>query len=109
MWMLSKANECHVCHKYRYTMIFYDQLLANEGLIEIKNQAIVDNIKDELNLTFHESDEIAPVVCGTVINGGFNRKLRMLRADLFTMLSVCQSAEIISHKKQTNAIKKGIE
>lgn len=80
-------------------MIFYDQLLSNEGLIEIKDKAIVDNIKDELNFTFHEADEIAPVVCGTVVNGGFFRKLRMLRADLFTMLSVCQSGSIISHKK----------
>jgi hypothetical protein len=70
-------------------MIFYDQLISNDGLIEIKDKAVVDQIKDELNLTYHEADEIAPVICGTVVNGGFNRKLRMLRADLFSLLTVC--------------------
>jgi hypothetical protein len=70
-------------------MIFYDQLLSNEGLIEIHDTQTIETIKDELNLTYHEADEIAPVICGTVVNGGFHRKLRMLRADLFSMLAVC--------------------
>jgi hypothetical protein len=32
--------------------------------------------------------EIAPYITGTVLAEGFNRKLRMLRTDLFATLSV---------------------
>ena len=47
---------------------------------------------------YTEKDEIAPIIVGTVVNDnfdGFTRKLRMLRADLFSLLSVCESKEMI--------------
>jgi hypothetical protein len=50
-------------------------------------------------------NEIAPIICGTVVNGGFKRKLRMLRGDLFSMLAVCQSKGIIDEQKQGKQIK----
>jgi len=69
-------------------------------------------VKQSLNLNFNENDEIAPLIVGSVVseNGptGFNRKLRMVRADLFTMLSVCQANDIVNLRKQTVAIKKGV-
>lgn len=37
-----------------------------------------------------------------------SKKLKMVRADLFAVLAVCQSASIVTFKKQSNAIKKGI-
>ena len=67
----------------------------NSGLQEIKNQDVLNKIKSILNLRKQDSEDIAPIICGTVVNGGFKRKLRMLRADMFSMLSVCQSKGII--------------
>ena len=43
-----------------------------------------------------------------MVNGGFRRKLQMLRSDLFSILSVCQSDQIITEWKQAKAIKKGV-
>lgn len=42
----------------------------------------------ELNLTVAEEVDIAPFICGTVVQGGYKRKLKMLRGDLFSILSV---------------------
>lgn len=83
-WRMS--NECYVCHQYRYTTVFYSQG-ENPGLTEIKD---AEAVRECMNLGFKEKDEIAPVIAGTVIlNGGFSKKLRMMRADLFTLLSIC--------------------
>jgi len=60
---------------------------------------LVKRIRDELNLNVRERDKVAPLICGTVANGSFKRKLRMLRADLFTLLAVSQSMYFINDKK----------
>ena len=46
---------CPICNKHKYTAIFYEQDLAdpwsqNEGLIEIKDQKVVEQIKEDLNI-----------------------------------------------------------
>ena len=61
-----------------------------------------------MNLKIQDENEIAPIICGTVVNGGFRRKLRMLRGDLFSMLLICQSKGIIDEQKQGKLIKEGI-
>lgn len=55
-----------------------------------------------------DEQEVAPLICGTVVNGSFQRKLRMLRADLFCMLSICHSAYFATDFKQIKKIKTGI-
>jgi len=75
-------------------MIFYDQEkeAPNEDLIEIKDKKIVSEVRKNLNLTFKDTDDIAPFVVGTVIvYDGFQKKLKMMRADLFSLLSISQS------------------
>ena len=72
---------------------------ANDELIEITDRRLVSRIRDELNLNPNERDKVAPLICGTVVNGSFTRKLRMLRADLFTLLAVCQTAAFVNDKK----------
>lgn len=105
---------CLICKRHKYTIIFYQQFETdvakskNEGLTEITNKKVIDEIKEELNLLHGEEQDIAPFICGTVVNGSFSRKLRMLRADFFSLLSVCESSLIVSEKKQIRAIKKGI-
>lgn len=60
-------------------------------------------------MNFNDNDEVTPFICGTVLKGGsFVRKLRMLRCDLFSILSICHSQMLISHMKQARAIKKGV-
>lgn len=49
------------------------------------------DIREELNVNYEDLDDVPPIICGTVIQGGFNRKLKMLRADLYSMLAVSAS------------------
>ena len=44
-------------------MIFYDQEkeAPNEDLIEIKDKKIVSEVRKNLNLTFKDTDDIAPL------------------------------------------------
>jgi hypothetical protein len=63
------------------------------------------------------------MICGTVVNSKFDgdkqdlrmknnavfaRKLRMMRADLFTCLSISQSGMFFKKKEDTTALKKSI-
>lgn len=67
-------------------------------------------MKSCLNLTFKDKEDIAPFIVGTVINnGGFHRKLKMMRADLFTLLSVGSSKEMTPSRKYGKVINKGVE
>lgn len=107
------SGGCPICNKHKYTVIFYEQDLEdpwsqNEGLIEIKDRKLVDQIKEDLNISFRYDYEIAPVVVGTVVNGGFKRKLRMMRADYFAMLSITHSIHTVNSQTQIKAIKRGI-
>lgn len=112
-WQLQTENnpmtECHITHKHKYTMIFYEQgNQINSDLQEVTDPEVVERVKDSLNITFKERKEIAPFICGSIVSGGYARKLRMLRCDLFMMLSVCQSAAFITKLKQSRAIRRGI-
>lgn len=80
----------------------------NEGLIEIKDKEIVTQIKEEMNLLPQDEQDIAPFICGTVVNGGFSRKLRMLRADIYCMLSVSQCSYFVHDFKQIGRLKAGL-
>lgn len=68
--------------------MFIDKREKNGGLEEITDPAIIERVKQDLNLE-DGSDDYTPIICGSVVGGGFKRKLQMLRADLFAMLSVC--------------------
>lgn len=72
------------------------------------DRATIERVKEELNLSFRERDDVAPFICGTVVEGGFTRKLKMLRCDMFMMLSACQSSIFVHKLKQSRAIKRGI-
>ena len=49
------------------------------------------------------------MITGTVVKGSYSRKLKMLRADIFATLSICQSKLFVESHKQTKTIKNGIE
>ena len=71
----------------------------NSNLTEIMDGDIVRRIKEELNINFIELDGVAPFIGGSVSNGGFSRKLKMLRADIFSTLSICQSPYFVTSTK----------
>lgn len=91
-WQLSykigPTHDCYVCQKHKYGVVFIDKRGNNEDLEEIKDPAIIEKVKQDLNLE-DGADDYTPIICGSVVGGGFKRKLKMLRADLFAMLSVC--------------------
>lgn len=77
-------------------------------------------MKDELSLNYQEiynlkepehekRGEIAPIILGTLVKGKWTRKLRMLRADVFSALSICRSSLVVTKMNQFMAIKRGIE
>ena len=74
-----------------------DPWSGNEGLIEVTDQEQVEQLKEDLNISFRCQHEIAPLIIGTVVTGGLKRKLRMVRADYFFMLSVSQSIYTVSN------------
>ena len=80
----------------------------NEELIEIKDKQLLKKVKQELNLNFEELSESNPFICGTIVNGSFTRKLKMVRADMYSILSVVNSHHIIKNSKQQIGIKKGV-
>lgn len=108
------SGGCPICRKHKYTIIFYQQedseiaISDNKGLVEIKEKEIINQIKEDMNLLPLDEQDIAPIICGTVVNGGFSRKLRMLRADIYSMLTVCHSSYFIQEYKQINKIKGGL-
>ena len=76
-WKLSHhnnaTNDCFVCQKYKYAMIYID-INENEELEEIKDKSLIDKAKVYLNID-DTIDDYAPIICGSVVNGGFKRKL----------------------------------
>lgn len=62
-----------------------------------------------LALTLKDRMKTAPLVAGTIINGGpYKRKLNMLRSDLFTLLSISESAKFMTTKKGIAKLKRGV-
>ena len=97
-------------------MIFYDRWMFshNLGLAEIKDVKFLAELKADFNRNFVNYKSMTPIICGTVVNKShyqktFDRKLKMLRCTLFSLLQICQSKEFITKKnEQTNSIKEGI-
>jgi len=77
----------------------YSKQKYNQELIEVQDEKLVKQIRDELNLNFDEHEDCNPIICGSIVNGGFVRKLKMMRADLFSILSVCHSHYFIQNNK----------
>lgn len=94
-WKLSRNNECYVCNKYTYTIIFYEKsiLYPNKGLTEIKDSETLNIIKKDFDRNYKHFGSMTPIICGTVVNNGmlkpFQRKLKMIRTSLFALLQIC--------------------
>lgn len=103
-WKLSNRNECFDCQKFKYVAICFDQNLsnrdANHDLKEINNNAKVCQIREWLNLPVIDPDRSTPIICGSFINGGFTRKLKMLRIDYYSLMLLTNSNDFITSRQQ---------
>ena len=70
--------------------IFYNQgdREANGDLYEIKDSDVVASVQAALGLSIKDGMVNAPFIVGPTGMPPFSRKARMLRADLFALLSV---------------------
>jgi hypothetical protein len=69
-WTLSKKNECYVCQKHRYTIIFYERgaLAKNHGLVEILDNEFLYDLKLDFNKNYFTYKSNTPIICGTIVN-----------------------------------------
>ena len=91
-WTLSQKDECYICEKHHYTVIFYERANnCNQGLIEITDQIFLDQLKQEYLSNIHIYKNDTPLICGTIVNKGsthrqYERKLKMVPASIFSLL-----------------------
>ena len=103
-WTLSKSTECILCDKFKYTIIFYDRdSKSNPGLTEITDPNFLSEIKGDYIKNYKTYGTQTPIICGTVVKkpfgqSNFSRKLKMIRAPIFTVLCLSGSALFISTK-----------
>ena len=76
--------------------------------MEIKDKKLIKQIKKSLGVAEGGNRDDIPYICGSIVNGGFSRKLKMLRHDLYSLLSVCENNEFVQSFTQTKKIKRGI-
>lgn len=115
---------CYLCNKHQYTIIFYKRNKVgetqhkNKELVEIKDEDFVQKLHSEYLLRYSQDTGTmkkmtTPLIFGTVVkdanskkykrfgstegitNVSFIRKLRMMRADIFTLLSVSTSNDFM--------------
>lgn len=125
---------CHICERQQYCIIFYQrdksllrmQKNINKELIEVDDPVFIEKLRAEYRLKYCQISTslkkmTTPLLFGTPVRNlrrfsgsdkitdiTFDRKLRMMRADLFTLLSCSTNSEFISEAKDTIAIKKSV-
>lgn len=128
----NKKNNCLLCQKQKYAIIFYERSEnGNQDLYEIKDKEFVKKCRAEYKLKHSlEKKNLrkvkTPLICGTVVtdrdesvkvartstnpitNMTFDRKLRMIRADLFALLSITTHGGIFKTYEQQAIMKKQI-
>jgi hypothetical protein len=111
-----------VCDGYRYTAIFFKKGVLSkynsEELEEIKDEMILARLRNQYDRDPSNEGVHAPIICGSVVDGGdfkhpysqfnFDRKLRMLRCELFGALLVSSSTHFVKKKAHYRAIQAGI-
>lgn len=114
-WQMSARNECYICQRHMYTQIFYQRgiLAQNKGLTEVTDPAIVEELTYQYKKDYLSYRTNTPLICGTVVkrehgHGVFDRKLKMLRASVYSLLSVCQTSEFSQSDDVTQQVKEGV-
>ena len=79
---------------------------------------MVAQYKNHYEYNFKQGGIMSPIICGSVVDGGdleypfsrmnFERKLRMMRVELFTTLSISEQTNFIQNENDSLNIKEGI-
>ena len=100
-WKLAEDQDCYICMKSKYTMIFYSDQKKdsqrNKEFTEITDPEFLSKCRANFE-SFKPEDE-CPVILGSVTQGlnlkkfnkfsqGKHLAIKMMRADYYTMLSV---------------------
>jgi hypothetical protein len=74
--MLSSKNECWICQRYHYTIVFYDRSCSknNKGLTEIHDEEFLEKLRGEYNENIEKYKTDQPIICGTLVNKAYNQK-----------------------------------
>ena len=114
-WRLQNKDECHVCDRHRYTVIFFEHglLARNEDLTEITDPSIIAQLKYDFNQSFLEHRTYTPQIMGTIVakrkeQGVFDRPLRMLRASMFALLAFAAGKDFCEENDSIKAIQLGV-
>jgi len=78
-------------------------LAANQGLVEIKDAELLEKLKSDFAFNYRKFNSTTPLICGTILNHGsgqpvFDRKLKMLRAPIFSLLQMLENEYYVTHK-----------
>lgn len=68
-WTLSVRDECYMCQRHRYTLIFYERscLGKNAYLTEITDDDTIKTLKIQFDKDFLKHRSFAPIIMGTVV------------------------------------------
>lgn len=88
-------------------------MAQNPGLTEITDKSILRELKYEYNRNKWSYRTTTPLISGSVVNRGpgyhlFERKLKMIRLSLFSLLSIIQCKNLVNEDSQIGSIKRGI-
>ena len=73
------------------------------GLVQIKDKQFLSKQKSDFNQNIHlYKSGTAPLISGTILNKGsgnseFSRKLKMVRAEVFSLLQISQNEDFIEN------------
>ena len=85
-------------------------LPPNYDLQEITDPKIVEEIRTQLNIGEQDLDgNDTPFICGTIVNGGFSRKLKMVGGVMYSLLGISQSSHFVETDKQSQDLKNSIK
>jgi hypothetical protein len=90
----------------------------NKGLYEITDPTVLASFENNYNYNYSKGHVYTPIICGSVVSGGdhqfpytkmnFERKLRMMRLELYCSLLITNSTNFIKSHTDSDDIKSAI-
>lgn len=112
---MADKNGCFICNRHQYTQIHYERgvLACNRELIEIKDTKILKELRYQYEKDYLENRSETPMICGTVVSrepgqGVFDRKLKMLRTPIYSMLAIAQCRDFFPQRDLVDQMKGGL-
>lgn len=79
---------------------------------------MIEFLRNNYQYNQAKGDIYTPIICGSVVNGtsqiypftrmGFERKLRLMRVELFTVLLICQTQAFVKSLQESEILMQGV-